>query len=352
MIITQLKLSNYRNFKTLNLEFNDKVNVIYGENGSGKTNIIESIYLLSFGRSFRVKDNSNLIKFNEDKFNVYSKFKKEDKEITVNVEFDKKNKIFEVNDRKIKSIVELNKLIKIINFEPKDVLLFKNSPKIRRDFINLSISQKDSKYLDYLIIYNKYLSERNVELKKENPNITLLEIYEDKMIQYSKIIYSYRKKYIDEINNVYSQIYNDITKSDSKICIKYLPFIDNLNNYEEKYKKIYELNRENDIKKQFTSIGIHLEDFEIDLNDKNISKFGSQGQNRIAIIALKLAPYFLIEENDKPIIILDDVLSELDKKNQLNFLELLSKLNQVFITNTYEINFKDFKNYKINKINN
>ena len=348
MIIKEIKLSNFRNFKNIKCEFDPKINIIYGKNGSGKTNLVEGIYYSSIARSFRKIDDNSLIKINENSFVINSKFLIDDLNKNIDIEYKENSKKILLNNHPLNKISNLTKLIKIIYFYPKDVLLLKESPKSRRDFMNLSISQYDDTYLDNLIKYNYYLKERNKELKKDNPDDILLDVYLEKMGEIALSIYSYRKKYFKDIEIHLNYIFNKITLRNENLKIHYLAFIDNSLDYKENYiKKIKECLNEDKLKKTTTK-GIHLEDFYISLSDKNVSKFGSQGENRMVILSLKLAPFFM--NNEKSIIILDDVLSELDESNKNNFLNLLDEFDQVFITNTYRINDDKFKNIDIEKL--
>ncbi len=349
MIIKEIKLTNFRNFSNLNISFNDKINVIYGDNGKGKTNLIESIYYSSIARSFRIKDDKILIKYNSNSFVINSKFIINNSIKKIDIEVSNDYKKILLNDKKINKISTLSKLVKIIYFYPKDVLLFKESPKSRRDYLNQSISQYDSRYLDLLIKYNNYLKERNKELKKEYPDDILLDVYSQKMCEISKNIYSYRKKYLEEINPFINYVYKKITSRDDVLKLEYMSFINDLNNYELKFNEIFKNSKEEDIKKKTTSKGIHLEDFVMLMNDKNISKYGSQGENRIAVLSIKLAPYFM-KKDESSIVLLDDVLSELDDDKKNNFLKLLEEFDQVFITNTNKIENENYSNYSIEDI--
>ncbi len=349
MIIKEIKLTNFRNFSNLKINFDNKINIIYGNNGKGKTNLIESIYYSSIARSFRIKDDKTLINYNSNLFVINSKFLINNSIKKIDIEVSDDYKRILLNDKKIDKISTLSKLIKIIYFYPKDVLLFKESPKTRRDFLNQSISQYDSKYLDLLIKYNYYLKERNKELKKEYPDNILLDVYSEKMCEISKYIYSYRKKYLEEINPYINYIYKRITLRDDLLKLEYNSFINDLNNYEFKFKEIFKDSKEEDIKKKTTSKGIHLEDFTMLMNNKNISKYGSQGENRIAVLSIKLAPFFM-KSDEKPIVILDDVLSELDDDKKKNFLQLLEEFEQVFITNTNKIENENYLNFSIDDI--
>ena len=350
MIVKNIKLINFRCYENLEIEFSPGMNYIYGDNASGKTSLVEAIYYLSLARSFKTNKDKELIKKNNDTalINAYLNSLDSYKEILISL-MDVGKKIF-INKKQIKKISELSNLINAIYFIPKDVNLLKESPSQRRLFLNLSIAKVSNKYLELCINYEKILHSRNELLKQEKINYDLLDVLTNQIIQISKEIYLYRKNYIDNLNKKINYVYKSITGKDEKINIIYETFISNYENFEMIANKKYKDSLENDMQKKVTNIGIHKEDFKIFLNSKDVSKYGSQGENRLSVLALKITPYELIEEEEKkPIIILDDVLSELDKNNQENLLNYLSKLKQVFITSTNKIFKENITYYLIDK---
>ena len=339
MIIESLKLNNFRNFKTLNIHFTKGINFLYGKNGSGKTNVVEAIYFFYLTKSFRTNNYLQLIKINNEFSVINGIFNEGMMKYKIDIQLSKDGKKVLVNNKNITKISELSNLLDIIYFIPKEVNLFKESPKVRRNFLNLSISKFDDNYLYNLQNYEKVLKERNDLLKEDNFDENLIKIYDEQIAKFSFYIYKIRKKYVLELNKYLSSIYTKISGNNEELKLHYVPYINENENYLKVFKEIYSSNLENDKKYKRTTEGIHLEDIYLTLNDKNLSFFGSQGENRTAILSLKLAPYFLInEENKKPIIILDDVLSELDSSRKTKFIELLKKFNQVFITSTNKIN--------------
>ena len=328
--------------------FNKGINFLYRKNGSGKTNIVEAIYFFYLTKSFRTSNYSQLIKFNNEFSVINGIFNEGLMKYKIDIQISKNGKIILVNNKNITKISELSNLINIIYFIPKEVNLFKESPKARRSFLDLSISKFDKDYLSNLQNYEKVLKERNDLLKQENFDDNLLKIYDEQMATFSFYIYKIRKKYISKLNNHLSKIYTKISGNNEKVTLHYVPYINESENYLSVFKQKYSSNLENDKKYQRTTEGIHLEDIYLTLNDKNLSYFGSQGENRTAILTLKLTPYFLIEdENKKPIIILDDVLSELDSTRKLKFIDFLKDFKQVFITSTNKINDSNLTYYLI-----
>lgn len=349
MIVEKIKLINFRNYKELILSLSNGLNVFYGNNASGKTNIVEAINYLSIGRSFRTHNDTDLIKLNEKSAYVSALIDdvtfKQELSFTIN----KEGKKITINNKPLKKLSDISEIINVIYFIPENVLLLKGSPKERRDFLNLSLSKEFKDYLFLISSYNKILKERNDALKEEEIDLKLIDVLTESLIKYSEKIYSYRKDYIARINRYLTKIYQKISLNlNDEITMHYVPFVSS-SDYVEKARDEYRKFLSIDIKRKTTSIGIHLEDFFIVKNNKNVGLFGSQGENRLVVLALKLSPYFLIEnENKKPIVILDDVLSELDANNQLNFINLLKDFKQVFITSTSKLDIVGINNYFVN----
>lgn len=334
MIVTKVTLKNFRNYDDLELEFAPGLNVIVGDNASGKTNIVEAIQFLSLARSFRTSNISDLIKKRREfatidviveqdtiRKNIVALLAPEGKKITI-------------NGKPAAKISELAKSINVIIFEPKDTLMFKESPSVRRNFFDINISKKYPLYLDSLIVYEKLLKERNLILKEENIDMLQLDVVTSRMVEVEKEIITYRKKYVSEINEHLSRIITSIRGETHKAHIYYHPFMEIDNDFVSKALNAYKETLEQDLKHKVTSIGVQRDIYQLYLNGNDISKSGSQGENRIAAIALKVAPYFLSENSDHPIVVLDDVMSELDNEHKDRLIAFLRELDQVFITST------------------
>ncbi len=332
MIITRLELVNFRSYPSLTLEFSPKNNVILGPNGSGKTNIAEAIYLLSLCKSWRNNDIRTLIRYGEESYFVRAYVQEREIKRKIEIFTSKKEKRITIDDKPVRKLSDLSKLVNVIVFAPEDVNIFKDLPATRRKFLDVAISKKYVEYLSIIGEYSKILQERNAILKRENVDNVYLDVVTNKLIALSEPIVRYRKRYVAELNNVLETTANALYENRRRLRLEYKPFLDECN-FEENAKKAYEANRQNDLFRKSTSIGIHREDFSLMLDEKDISLYGSQGENRLAAIALKIAPFFLIDDtNKKPITILDDAYSELDEKRSTKLNELIEKLGQAFIT--------------------
>ena len=345
MIVRKLELENFRNYEVLKADFDEGINYIYGENASGKTNILEAIYFLSLTRSFRTSDISELIKKDSGFARIFAEIDENNQTKKLEIYFDKSHKKVKVNGKSVTKISELNSLINVISFIPRNVNLLKDSPRERRKFLDIYISKLSNNYLKNLSLYEKLLKERNDAFKAYTVNQTLLDILRDQLVELNKEIYLYRKKFIKEINNYLSDVSKKISFKSEDLKIKYLSFVDE-NNIRESILKSFEKVKEEETKKKQTLIGIHKDDFKIFISDKDVGLYGSQGENRTSIISLILSLYYLNKEK-KPIIVLDDVLSELDEKHEENLLNYLSEFSQIFITNTAKSHYFSKKYYHL-----
>ena len=339
MIVKELELHNLRNYEYLKVNFNKGINYIYGENASGKTNILEAIYFLSLTRSFRTSEIEELIKKDASFARILVKIDTQNVSKTLEISFNKSGKKILVNGKKVLKISELNSLINVISFIPKNTNLLKDAPKERRKFLNIYLSKFSNNYLKTLSVYEKILKERNDAFKAYKINPTLIDILTNQLISLNKEIYLYRKKFVNEINKYLADVFKEVSLTNEKLKMEYVSFLNNQNeNIENFLKNEFENIKEEEFKRKQTLIGIHKDDFKIYIDEKDVSLYGSQGENRISIISLILSLYFLSKE-EKPIIVLDDVISELDEKHEENLLKYLENFNQVFITNTAKSQF-------------
>ena len=335
MKIHHLKLLNFRTYERLEIDF-DNYNIIYGNNGEGKTNLIESIYVLALTKSFRGSVDKVLIMNNKDFTRIEGKVGDNyinDYKIVIK---DNGKKVM-INNNSIDKLSDYISKISIVLFNPDDLKIIKDTPNTRRKNLNLDISQINNSYLKNLNNYNKTLKQRNMYLKSmyfnNNKSTDYLDVLTNKLIDFGIKIYESRRKFVDSINSKITIIYKDITGVDG-LCIKYISDLDNLNRDEitNKYLSV----KEKDIMFGKTTIGIHHDDVIFKLGDKNIKDYGSEGQQKNAIIAYKFTVLSLFKEElgSYPIFILDDLFSELDKGKINNIMSIINDEVQTFITTT------------------
>ncbi len=343
-MIKKLKLKSYRNIDELELEFDPFVNIIYGDNAQGKTNIVEALDYLSNLKSFRNVEQENLIKVNE-KFATINAI--DDKNDSYNVVITKERRNMSINKTTISKKADFIGNIITITFSPENVDMFKDSPKIRRDFLDDSLSLIFPSYSTYLLNFDKYRVERNNTLKEEKVDKVLIDTYDSLLSNYSKVIVNRRNEFIKSIKTNLNKYYQNLTNTKSNIDITYKS--DFLDIDEKEIYELYKKNYEFDLERGQTLLGPHKDDIVLSLDNNDISVFGSQGQNRIAVISLKLATLDYIYEviNKKAIVILDDVLSELDEDKQNRLLNNLNSSYQLFITTTKDIKIEKAKKIRI-----
>ena len=338
MYINKIKLQNFRNYNEQEIILNKSINVFYRDNAQGKTNILEAIFLCTFGKSFRTNKEKELIKLGKDNANVIIEYEKKDRDGKISISISDKKQIL-VNGIKIKKLSELLGNINIVIFTPDDINILKGGPALRRRFLDMMIGQLKPNYVYTLNMYIKTLEQRNNylrQIKEENKPENLLDIWDEKLIEYADIIYKYRKEFIDKIKKKINIIHKKITDEKEEINIQYISNCES----KEVYSELLKQRRKLDIIKGFTTKGIHRDDFEIYINNKELSIYGSQGQNRTAILSLKLSELQVIydEIEEEPILLLDDFMSELDINRRKNFLNNINN-TQVIITCAEKIEF-------------
>ncbi len=346
MFIKTLSVYDFRNYEEQNIEFNNNNNIIIGNNAQGKTNIIESIYMTSLGKSFRTNKDTEMIKFEKNqsriKAQVINKYKDE---INIEIIINKKDKkIIKINGAKIIKTSEILKNIFIVIFSPEDLRIIKEGPEKRRKFIDRELCQIRPVYYHNLVKYRKIIQQRNKMLKETNVdqiNHDLFDVWDEQLVHYGSLIIKDRSIFTNKINEISKKIHHDITNKNELIDVLYEPNINidiDEKNYKEKYFNLLKEKRKSDVYRKITSVGPHKDDIKILINDIDARHFGSQGQQRTAALSLKLAEIKLIEEEigEKPILLLDDVLSELDINRQEYLINSLKEL-QTFITTT-EVN--------------
>jgi DNA replication and repair protein RecF len=336
MTVQRLELVNYRSYSHIQLTFDAQLNVFLGKNGAGKTNLAEAIHFLSLARSFRTSDDQDLLQKGQPFAKVKAVIDLQGRKQTLEIVITPQGKKILLNQKPVKKLSELSKVIHVLFFEPRDVMLFDDLPKVRRKFLDTHISKHQEGYLQQLSQYEALLNERNLLLKSTQPNRQHLAVLTKQLIEASYPIVVSRHSYIENINKVISKITSVVKGSPIDIKLQYVPYVNPKQDFFKEASLLFASKLEDDIRKKTTQLGTQREDFVAIYNQQTIASYGSQGENRLAAIALKIAPYFLVEDQAlRPIIVLDDVLSELDEPTQKRLLQFLQKLQQVFITTTH-----------------
>ena len=349
MKIKQLKLKNYRNYNLLELEFDSSTNIFYGDNAQGKTNILESIYMCGTTKSHRGTKDKDLIKFGEEESHIEAIVEKNEVPFKIDIHLKKNSpKGIAINKIPIRRASELFGIINIVFFSPEDLNIIKNGPSERRKFIDLELAQLDKVYLSDLSNYNRIVNQRN-KLLKDSYNkqelLDTLEVWDMQLSHYGKKIIDRRNLFISQLNEIVGKVHERLTGGKETLYISYEPSNGDMD-LEQAIKK----NRERDIRMKSTSVGPHRDDICFMVGELDIRKFGSQGQQRTAALSLKLSEIELVKNiiKDTPILLLDDVLSELDKHRQNYLLDSISDV-QTLITCTGVDDFVNNRFY-INKM--
>lgn len=338
MKLESIRLRNFRNYEDILVNFSPFINVLYGNNAQGKTNLVEAIHYASLLSSFRTSNDQSLVRKNEMFSILDYKFKDKgftDKEIRITL--NKTGKKIFVDEEEYKRFRDYIGLVNVISFCSDDIKNFKTSPKDRRKMFDEEISKINKEYLLHLLKLKKYLKQRNEILKQETKYLNeYLDTIDKKIAEDSLYIYQVRKELVERINNKISSIYKELFLKDDVIKVKYKSCFDKEEVSKEKIFEIYKENREKDKEKKQTNIGVHKDDYEIEVNDLDFMDYTSSGQQRLILLSLKLTIMRLIEEKnyEKTILILDDIFSELDKEKQKAVIKFVEDENQVFITTT------------------
>lgn len=339
MYLKSIKIQNFRNYDNLSLNFEKGLNIIYGNNGQGKTNLLESLYVLGMTKSHRSYIDNNLIKDDKNSFKILGNLFIDHIKSKLELSYDGKTKLLKIDNNEIKKLSNYISKMNIIIFYPDDLNLIKGSPYERRRFLNSEVSQLSSEYLNVLNDYNKLLKMRNDYLKNKQIDNNYLDILTDYLIDKAIIIYKMRYKFVEKLNNYVKNIYKDLSNIDNfKIIYKTSFIINNFNKESLKLelKNQFNKNKKKELKNKVTMIGPHRDELEFFINNDNIKNLGSQGQQRMAILAIKIAEIEIIKQykGSYPILLLDDVFSELDRKKRNNLLKYLENDIQTIITTT------------------
>lgn len=347
MVLKSLELSNFRNYDFLNIEFDKGTNILFGDNAQGKTNILEAIYLCATTKSHKGSKDSDIVKFEAQEAHIRAYLQKNEDEIRIDMHLRKsKSKGIAIDQVRIKRAAELLGIMNVVFFSPEDLSIIKNGPAERRRFVDMELCQLDSFYLYNLNHYNKIVNQRNKLLKDLYLNPSLretLNIWDSQLSSYGSKIIERRIAFTAQLNEIISDIHFRLSGGKENIRIVYEP-----NVQEAYFEDELRRNQERDIKLKMTTVGPHRDDFSFMAGGVDIRKFGSQGQQRTAALSLKLSEIELVKKmtKDTPILLLDDVLSELDSNRQNYLLNSIGEIQTIitctgldeFVNNRFEIN--------------
>jgi len=338
MYIETLKLNNFKNYSDVQIEFSSKINCFFGSNAAGKTNLLDALYYLSFCKSYFNPIDSQNILHGEDFFAIHANYNRKDTSDKVSCAMRKsQRKIMKMNEKEYERLSDHIGTLPLVMISPADSNFIYNGSEERRKFIDMLICQLDKEYLSNLIAYNRTLKQRNAQLKKmaenKNDDVSSLNIWDEALIKYANPIFEKRKSYTAKLLPHFKRYYKAI--SGGKEHFEFI-YESQLNNHS--FKILLEEAVDKDKILKYTTVGTHKDDFLINVNDYPLRRFGSQGQQKSFLIALKLAQYDLIREvkGYKPLLLFDDIFDKLDEKRIENILKLVSDENfkQIFITDT------------------
>ena len=336
MYFTEIKLRNFRNYKEQTVSFHPKVNIITGNNAQGKTNLLESLYIMSLGKSFRTNKDAEMIGFEEGFCSAKSTYMKEGRERSVEIILSRVGKSIIIDGSKAKKSSELLDKIYIVAFTPEDMKIVKDEPERRRKFIDRELCQLKPVYYKNLSRYKKVLIQRNSLLKEGSCNEELMEIWEKSLAEYGSRIIIERKHFVDKIKEVSKEIHRSITDEKEELDLFYeasVPYMEKREDLQSAFIERLKKDRKRYLLRKTQVMDPHKDDLKITIDGVDVRNYGSQGQQRTAALSLKLSEIHIIREEKKeaPVLLLDDVLSELDEKRQKFLLNNLSDV-QLFIT--------------------
>ncbi len=334
MYIRSLQLANFRNYESLSLEFSEGTNILYGDNAQGKTNILEALYLVATTKSHRSVRDRDMIRFGCQEGHIRTVLIKNGVDYQVDMHLRAaKTKGLAINGQKLKRASQLMGLLHIVFFSPEDLTIVKNGPAYRRHFLDMELCQLDGDYLFNLNHYNRIVDQRNRLLKEiwNNPDLeATLDVWDDQLADYGTKIIARRREFMEQLADLIGDIHLRLSGGREHLSLQYLPDTE-----AAALKEKLLQNRERDKYLKSTSVGPHKDDFSFVCNEIDLRKFGSQGQQRTCALSLKLAEIELVKKmiGDSPVLMLDDVLSELDTNRQNTLLDSLGGI-QTFITCT------------------
>ena len=330
MYIESLELKNFRNYEELSIVLDPGTNILYGDNAQGKTNVLEAVYLCGTTKSHRGSKDKEMIRFEQDESHIRMMVKKDGVSHKIDMHL-KKNKAkgIAIDGIPIRKAAELFGIVNLVAFSPEDLNIIKNGPSERRRFMDLELCQLNKVYLQELTSYNKVLNQRNKLLKDIGfqPGLTeTLDVWDMQLVSYGKKIISLRRQFMEELGEIIRQIHSNLTGKKEEIRLLYEPDVE-----EKVFEEKLQSAREKDLSFRVTSVGPHRDDFCVQTNGIDIRKYGSQGQQRTAALSLKMSEIYLVEKvtKDHPVLLLDDVLSELDSSRQNYLLQSIHNIQTV-----------------------
>lgn len=347
MFIKSIELADYRNYESLTMQFDKGTNILYGDNAQGKTNILEAIFVAATTKSHRGSKDREIIRFDKEEAHIRTYLEKDGVETRVDMHLRRnKSKGIAIDGQKIRKAADLLGLCNVVFFSPEDLGIIKNGPSERRRFVDMELCQLDSLYLYNLNHYNKIIDQRNKLLKDMYMSPDLKEtlgIWDMQLVSFGNKIIERRRLFAEQLNEIINGIHNKLSGGKENLIIQYEPDVET-----EDFEKRLKSSHDRDIKAKMTSVGPHRDDFSFLIGDIDIRKYGSQGQQRTAALSLKLSEIELVKKiaKDTPVLLLDDVLSELDSNRQNYLLNSIGDIQTIitctgleeFVNNRFEIN--------------
>ena len=337
MFIESLALSNFRNYENADIKFSSGINILYGDNAQGKTNILEAVYMLATTKSHRGSRDKEIICFDEEESHIRASVRKNDISHRIDMHLRKsKSKGIAIDMIPIKKSAELFGLVNIVFFSPEDLTIIKESPAERRRFMDMELCQISRLYYSDLSSYNRILNQRNNQLKAiayDRSQTDMMDIWDLQLVKYGIEVIKKRNNFIEELNSIIKDIHKDLTGGREELVIIYDKNVD-----EEKFATELVFKRDTDLRLQTTNTGPHRDDMIFMINGMDVKKYGSQGQQRTVALSLKLAEIKLVKNviNDNPILLLDDVMSELDAKRRDALLSSISDIQTIITCTGYD----------------
>lgn len=348
MRLETLRLHDFRNYTDVNLTFSDGIHILIGKNAQGKTNLLESILYLSTTRSHRTNDDKDLIKEGEQAFFIKASIAKKQKKEEIRIAVNEKGKNLFVYQSPVNRVSDFIGEFNSVMFCPDDMNLFQASPRVRRRFVDMELSKISKTYVSTLYVATKLLKERNAYLKQDRIDDSYLDILTSQLVDASLVIIKQRYFFLEELLDKCKKFYHQLSNDDTTITVRYIscvPFSENEQILREELLKKYKKNKDRDLLLKNTTAGIHKEDFIFEINGKEIAGYASQGQKRSVLLALKIGMIHMIHKITKeyPVLLLDDVFSELDRLRKEELLKSLPKEVQIFISTTDMAEFEYMK---------